>query len=402
MEADDQPEISFAPLQEAAECLLSDHYQTAVALEKTTLLTSPARRNRIWRCHLHASEENVPATLVVKQVKPDGYSSSTPGSWDTNRFFNDWAGAQFLSNDSRTQGHGPMFYGGDVERGFILLEDMGEHTSLVAPLLKGDAAGATRAMLAYASRLGQMHAGSFGLEERYREIQRHISPAWAAIEARSADSQAEETEKQAVEFAEVCARLNVEAGETARQEFAAALTYLAQPGSFTTFLHGDPCPDNVFYQAPDLRLIDFEFSGFGHALKDGLYARLPFPTCWCAGALPAEVLHQMEAVYRLELAAACPEILDETRFGEEAAVVASHSAFSILRWDLEGALKQEEPWGIAGTRDRILSRILMFLDTAGSAAQMPALCEVYETLLNRLQRLWPETIPLPVYPAFRA
>lgn len=402
MNSEAQETISFVPLQEAAECLLNNYYQTAVVLERATLLTDPARRNRIWRCHLHAAKENVPATLIVKQVKPEGYSPSTPASWNTSRFFKDWAGAQFLNERTREAGHGPMFYGGDVEGGFILLEDMGEPTSLVEPLLKGDADVASRALFAYARRLGQMHASSFGQKECYREIQRQISPAWAAIEATSADREKEEREKQVAEFADLCARVDIEAGEAARQELAAALLSLDEPGSFTTFLHGDPCPDNIFYHDPELRLIDFEFSGFGHALRDGLYGRLPFPTCWCANAIPAEVLQQMEAIYRAELSVACPEILDEARFMEEASVVAADWAFSILRWDLEGALKQDETWGIAGTRARILSRIAMFLDTARNATRMPALCETYETLLSQLQSRWPEASPLPFYPAFQA
>ena len=401
MKPDEQELIEITPLQKTIERLLTDYHQTPVVLERSTLLTNPARRNRIWRCHLKASAAHVPETVIIKQVKPDGYAPADPASWDTSRFFRDWAGAQFLSAFMREEGHGPAFYGGDVEQGFIVLEDMGEHMSLVAPLLEGDAASANHALLAFARRLGRMHASSVGKEEFYREIQRQISPAWAAIDGKSPEGEREERGKRVGEFTDICTRLGVEAGEDATQDLIGSLTRSTDPGPFKTFIHGDPCPDNVFYRAPELRLIDFEFSSFGHALRDGLYGRWPFPTCWCANAVPAEVLQQMETAYRTELSVACSEVLDEARFAEAASAIAVCLALDVLRWELEGALKQDDSWGIAGTRARILSRIAMFLDLARTAHQLPALCEVYEKILVQLQNRWPEAAPLPVSPAFR-
>ena len=402
MNSQQQETPSFALLQATTERLLRDYYQSSVLVEHAALLTKPERRNRLWRCHLHATDRNVPETLIVKQVNPESYSPSTPASWNTSRFFREWAGAQFLSMVVPEEGHGPAFYGGDVERGFILLEDLGEPVSLVEPLLKGEAASATQALCAFARRLGRMHASAFGKEEFYRDVQRRISPLWAEADVPLPENASEETAKQIAEFSASCLLLNVEAGARARQEHEEALLRLAEPGPFQTFLHGDPCPDNVFYHAPDLRLIDFEFSGFGHALRDGLYGRLPFPTCWCANTVPALVVQQMERLYRAELSAACPQALNEAYFEQEACVVAAASTLNSVRWDMEGALKQEEPWGIAGTRERILSRITMFLDTAQSARQMPASCELYAILLNQLHSVWPDATPLPVYPAFRA
>ena len=402
MEPEAPPTIPIAPLQSAIERLLTDYHQTQVVVEHATLLTDPARRNRLWRCHLQAAESNVPATIIVKQVKPEGYSPDNPASWDTSRFFRDWAGAQFLSAFARDEGHGPVFYGGNIELGCILLEDMGEPTSLVEPLLKGDATTASAALLAFALRLGRMHAASYGKETLYREIQRQISPEWAALDSSNSGVAVEEQAKEIAEFAALCAPLGVEVGEAVQRELEAVFLQLAEPGPFKTFIHGDPCPDNIFYHAPNLRLIDFEFSGFGHALRDGLYGRLPFPTCWCANTVSATVVRQMETLYRAELSLACPEANDEVRFEQEACAVAASWAFNSVRWDLESAIKQEEQWGIAGTRERLLSRLTVFLDTAQNVQQLPALCAAFAKLLNQLRNLWPEATPLPLYPAFRA
>ncbi|MEZ4737122.1 MAG: hypothetical protein R3E79_59340 [Caldilineaceae bacterium] len=59
------------------------------------------------------------------------YNPDQIDSWDTQRFFRDWAGAEFLSTLPGDPHHGPRFYGGDRGLGFIILEDLGdEHHSL--------------------------------------------------------------------------------------------------------------------------------------------------------------------------------------------------------------------------------------------------------------------------------
>jgi len=401
MEPEAQPPITFDSLHAAAERILADYCGSAVGIERATLLTDADRRNRIWRCHLQAATDSVPETVIIKQVSPEGYDPAKVDAWDTSRFFRDWSGARFLTEIAPAEKHGPLFYGGDIERGFIVLEDMGEHTSLVEPLIQGDAISARDALIAFAKRLGQMHASAMGREEQYRQIQRDISPAWAERDVKSPDAAHQERVKQIAEFTALCTGLGIEPGDAAAQEFGSALQRMDEPGPFRTFLHSDPCPDNVFYRAPELRLIDFEFSCFGHALRDGLYGRLPFPTCWCANTVPADVVAEMETVYRSELSGVCPEISDDRRFAQEASAVAAFWTIGVLKWELERALKEDGRWGIAGTRERILSRLQMFLETARSADQMPALCAVYTKVLADLQSRWPEATPLPIYPAFR-
>jgi hypothetical protein len=401
MEQESPPLPLFEPLHESVKRILASYHGTEVAVERSELLTDPGRRNRLWRCHLIGLKEQVPTTVVIKQVAPDGYDPENVESWRTKRFFGDWAGARFLSECTLDEKHGPAFYGGDVELGFIVLEDMGEHTSLVEPLLNGDSTAASAALVAFARRLGRMHAASRGKEEHYRAIQREISSAWGESAVKSPEAVSLARSEAVTKFKEICVGLGIEPGAAAEQEFATAFQQFEEPGAFRTFIHSDPCPDNVFYRAPELRLIDFEFGCFGHALRDGLYGRLPFPTCWCANAVPPDVMSQMEDVYRAEFSVACREALDDQIFGREASVVAAYWAFNSLRWNLADAQVQDETWGIAGTRARILSRLLMFLDTAGKADQMPALCDLYKQALLELQSRWPEAAPLPLYPAFQ-
>ncbi len=55
-----------------------------------------------------------------------------------------------------------------------------------------------------------------------------------------------------------------------------------------------------------LRLLDFEFGDFRHALADGIFGGMFFPICECCNRVPQPVVTQMEATYRTMLMQACP------------------------------------------------------------------------------------------------
>ena len=54
---------------------------------------------------------------------------------------------------------------------------------------------------------------------------------------------------------------------------------LRDPGPWLTLIQGDPCPDNSLLVGEHVRLIDCELSQPSHALLDGAFWRLGFPTC---------------------------------------------------------------------------------------------------------------------------
>src|SRR5262249_10829632 len=86
---------------------------------------------------------------------------------------------------------------------------------------------------------------------------------------------------------------------------------LGNPGPWLSLVHGDPCPDNALLVDGRIRLIDYEWARPSHALLDGLYWRMGFPTCWCAGRIPADVAARVDAIYRAELARKMPLALDD-------------------------------------------------------------------------------------------
>jgi|SRR5688572_7375320 hypothetical protein len=73
---------------------------------------------------------------------------------------------------------------------------------------------------------------------------------------------------------------------------------------------------------------------------------------------------------------------------------------SSLNRHLARALEADSEWGIATMRQRGLARLEAFISAAEEFDQLSALQAVASQLLEILQKAWPQTRPLPLYPAF--
>jgi hypothetical protein len=389
----DNPE-AFAPVLAAAQRLLSKTTGREVRLGNVARLSDDDRRNLLLRARDVAGGS--PGTFIIKQVVVDTYDPENVESWDTRRFFSDWGGAQFLSATLGTS-RSPRFYGGDYSLGFFILEDLGDQRSLVEPLLEEDAASAERALLSFAACLGSVHAGTIGESADFEKLLRAIAPHVGVL------TRAATGFRERAASLQVCLDgLGVRAETTFRGDVEAVAAAIEDPGPFFSYIHGDPCPDNISWTGDELRLIDFEFGGFGHALIDATYGRMLFPTCWCASALPKGVVLRMESIYRAELANGCPEAEDDQIFGAAMTKVCGFWLLSTLGRDLARALEADGQWGIATMRQRLLARLQAFIATAEECGQLPALRGTASRLLSMLETSWPETLPLPLYPAFQA
>lgn len=386
-------EDAFAPILTAAERVLSKTFDREVCLDDVARLSEDGRRNLLFRCR--NLSDSSPSTVIIKKVVVDTYNPEDAASWDTRRFFSDWAGAEFLSAVLDTH-RSPRFYGGDYSLGFFILEDLGDQRSLVEPLLEEDAAGAEKALLSFSACLGSLHAGTIGQSARFETLLRAISPQVGTFTRAVTELGERVTQLQ------VCLDgLGVRAEMGFSQEVEAVVTAIENPGPFLSYIHGDPCPDNASWNGEELRLIDFEFGGFGHALLDGTYGRMLFPTCWCANSLPSGVVSRMEAVYRAELAKRCPEAQDDRVFEAALARVCGFWLLSTLNRDLARAVEADRTWGIATMRQRLLARLEAFITTAEECNELPALRGMASRLLKVLHKVWPETPRLPLYPAFQ-
>lgn len=388
----------YAPVITAATQILSQRMGTAVDLTDVICLSEEERRNRLLRVQVENPPAGLPASLIIKQVVAKEYDPDQVNSWDTQRFFRDWAGAEFLSNLPGDPGHGPRFYGGNRELGFIILEDLGEkQQSLVEPLLEGDAASAEAALLRYITRLGKMHADTVGRAAEFQALLHAANPALVGAPAAHA-----ERALGIPRFIEILTSFGLAVESGLLPELQAMYARIEQPGPFSAFIHQDLCPDNMFFIGEDVRLFDFEGGSFGHALIDASYARIPFPTCWCCNRIPQAIVVKLEAAYRAQLIRGCPAAADDRLFTQGLGDACGYSLLEWLRWwETPSTPLEDYRWGLAMIRSRILTRLETLINTASEFDLLPHLRASASQLLTTLQTHWPNAEPMPFYPAFR-
>src|SRR6266540_1724019 len=158
--------------QLALESLVATAATTLAAKFTTTLRLVPiatfAYQPHIIRCQVQGAAADLPATVVIKQARNRGnqiYHPDDPSFWSlAYRLFNDWAGAQFLQAVSLADHFGPRLFAGHREAGLIVLEDLGDTTSVKHALLGHDSQQAETELLILAGNLGHMHAVTAGYQ----------------------------------------------------------------------------------------------------------------------------------------------------------------------------------------------------------------------------------------------
>ena len=383
----------FTSILAVAERVLSNSLGRDVRLGDVVCLSEDDRRNLLLRARDVSG--GLPDSFIIKKVVVDSYNPADSASWDTSRFFCDWAGAEFLSAVLPAP-RSPRFYGGDATAGFFVLEDLGEHRSLVEPLLERDAASAERALISFSTCLGSVHAGTVGRSASFQELALRVNPH-AGTSAPALVGLEERVQQLQVHLEALGIHVGAEFDREVREVTAA----VESPGPFLSYVHGDPCPDNTFWDGGQLRLIDFEFGGFGHALADAAYGRMLFPSCWCANRVPRDVVSRMERAYRAELVKGCTEAQEDLLFESALTDVCGFWLLSSLSRHLANAVEADGRWGIATMRQRVLARLEAFVATAEEFDRRPALRHVATGSLEALRKTWPDVAPLPLYPAFR-
>ena len=390
--------------------ILSQHFNATIQAKSVVQLSEPQRRNLLLRIYLQSPQTHVPRSVILKQTLSQD-SSKQEDDQIFGRFARDWAGLEFLSSLAGEHPITPQFYGGSINHRFILIEDLGEnHVSLVDSLTGSNKNLAKEALQRFVKCLGQLHANGYGKTESYLEILKKIRP-----EAESQEEKYHITlNKTLPKFASLLNQLHVAFPEAAQSEIAKVFKANLIPGPFTTLVHGDICPDNLFddQKINELRLFDFEWGFVKNALLDGTYLRMSFPTCWCAKRIPDELIPSLEASYRQELIKTIPAAANDAEYND---AYVEACAFWMLKSVLfiEDVLEHEETWPSGDTppeslwkpetnqlRPRVLSRLCAFIDIAKQHEKLPHLVSIAEQILKELHARWPDARPLDVYPAF--
>lgn len=398
-------------LKLCAETLLKNVFLVDCNIKSADLLSESDRRNVIIRLFLESISSIVPSSVILKQSLRDEDDEDDQDAYA--RFARDWSGLEFLS---RFEDYGhviPKFYGGNQALRFILQEDLGtKHVSLVDALTVQNKKEAIAALSRFMRALGGMHAASFGHLDEYQKI---LNTVRHTKEDESAEFQ--------FIYDDLISRLekaNQALGLVVSPSLIDEVRIVAEKvllsGPFRVLTHGDICPDNVFDHptiAKDLQLIDFEWSSPRSALLDGTYLRMSFPTCWCAKALPKDVIQSLEVIYRQELMHSMPAAKDDALY-QEAYLYAC--AFWLLQQTLHfiPEVKEKDRVGPSGpvpadslwvpkkntVRPRVLSRLKAFIEVALETNKLPSLTYMAKEILKELGLIWKDTPDLEFYPAF--
>jgi len=360
-----------------------------VVLGELEVLSNDHRRNFIARAAARYSDGSA-RSVIVKATRSPSYDPMDENVLQASGLAKEWVACSFLAARAPGRGHGSALLAGDVAGGIMVFEDLGANLiSLVDPLLNGTAQEAERALTLYATALGRLHADTVGCLDTHHETLQSVfgsgrprrHPGWRV-------------EKDAELVAH---RLG---GTLPARELELLSSRLSDPGDWLTLIHGDPCPDNSLLVDQRIRLIDYEFSRPSHALLDGIYWRIGFPTCWCAGRTPTDIAARVDAVYRAELSTAIPQAHEETVYRVELTYMAAVWLLTSLSWRLDQALERDERWGIWSIRGRLLWYAEAVIEMTDAAHVLPGINSAAQDWLSEMRRRWPDVYPLGLYPGF--
>lgn len=368
-----------------AERLLTDLWGTTVRLHDGTRLHG-SHRSQVYRWTVQTTSTHQPTSVIIKQpVPPHG---------TVELLLNDWAGLQFLSQLPEAQSLAPQLYVGNRESGLVVLEDLGKVTQLNDLLLSGNREDATNGLVALAATLGRMHAASIGHQESFDHFRNSLGERQTNATKEEAIQHLKHVLWQWTSAARVIPASGIDA------DFEALEKFMDERTLFMAYTHNDPCPDNCLIVDGEAKLIDFESGSYRHALLDGVYGRIHFPTCWCVNQIPSKVYEMMEEAYRLELAKKCDAANDIELFKR---AVTEACAWQVV-WSLDHHLLTGDiPCKISSKRQRVVVRLDKFAEISDETNHLKVMGAAAREMAASLRAQWRmEDNEMPVYPAFRS
>lgn len=396
--------IDPALLEEVID-IISKSFESPIQTKSVVFLSDPDRRNVVVRIVLENPPNGMLHSMILKQSLPQKVSEDDKNA--LGRFARDWAGLEFLS--SLNSHIAPKVYGGSQKFHFVLLEDLGDvHLSLVDSLMGSDRVAAVEALTRFMISMGQFHGLTHGHTDDYQKILEKLNPY--------ADRWQDDFEDMLSKMKALLEKFDIPWTADLQREITQVFKTCTEPGPFTTLMHGDICPDNVF-DNPDtntMHIIDFEWSFVGNALLDGTSLRMSNPTCWCVKAFPKDVIEPLETLYRQELMKKVPAASDDQLYYDS---YVSACAYWML-WrvvSLEDTLETDvdvhdskfplhPKWKPEYNlrRPRTLARFQAFIDVSKKQELLPNLRAMAEQIMTELKSRWPDVKPLELYPAFQA
>ena len=262
------------------------------------------KKKRIFRCWVAEGPSSLPEVFLVKMARhtkrepydPESDCAGSP-AW---KLFNEWAALQFLSDIDNPQIISPKFIAGDAAKGLIAFEYIPKARSFRDILGNANADEQRHALLTYAQTIGRMHGATYGRKNEWLRLRMSLGTSHQA-DPNAFDGILRSFHRLAT-FIEQPVSVAV---ETELFELKETLSG-AEP--FSALRHVDIAPQNYLLFNDSVKLVDFEYSDYGHFLLDAPLGPYPFTVRWeCDEVLAREI----ESVYRAELSTGFRGALDD-------------------------------------------------------------------------------------------
>jgi hypothetical protein len=143
-----------------------------------------------------------------------------------------------------------------------------------------------------------------------------------------------------------------------------------------------------------MRLLDFEYGGYRHALYD--------QTAWSVLCpLPERLVERLRRGYWLELAKRRPPALAEEPYRDAWAALCAYRALAILTWIPPAVLQDNRPWAEDWTmREAVLAAVSRLALAADGIPWLAPVSAAAVRLRAVLRARWPDLAdPFPRWPA---
>jgi hypothetical protein len=273
----------------------------------------------------------------------------------------------------------------------VVMTDLGGGPSVADALLGDDPHFALAALRDWVTSLAQLHVSTVT-----------FGPAFAAALGRYTGRRlpvsmlSDATRGTRERLTAVATELGVTVPAGGFDELATAIGRLHGNGAVNALTPADACPDNNIITSAGVALIDFESAQWRHIAWDVAYLDVPWPSCWCAWALPGPVVAELRAHYRKVAGDALPYVRADA-FDADVAAAAATWAIVSVSWFLSRSMIEDlDP--APGPRRRII--ILHRLKSLAAHRDWLRLADFAGRLRARLVREWGE-LDLGLAPAFR-
>jgi len=384
----DKPSPAIREAVAAAEALLRRRFGARIQLaEPEDLGGGPL--STVLRVRVAATPFALPRTLVVKRyAEPAGEA-----------FVREAVSYQLFTALTVEERMSPELYAHDGNAGLIVIEDMGRAPTLADKLLGDDARGAERALLSWARSLGRLHATTAGREPDFDALMRRLSAGRIKGDPLAANGPAA-IEKLPELLADVLG-VHTPAHVFERAE---RTRWLLATSRHRGFSPSDLCPDNNLITSRGVRFLDFEGGCVRNIMLDAAYLRVPFPSCWCAFALPAGMTDAMFAAWRAEVRIMWPDLADDAVVLPRMLDAQLFWVWASTFWFLPRPGEPDKPLDShlpSPMRSVSLAARWRHLVEEAKRAGADSIVEHAQTVVDALERKYGPELTLPMYPAFR-